>query len=252
MKNHRSDFLLMLLFSFGVFHQVCFAQGSIFLNKYKRPIKDVSKYEPSFFQTTQENRPNVRIVRTFTMDSILVQEKVEYLGKREEIQQYTLTDYDPKSNQIKRIYHVDNLKKSSVDSVFHQNRVLAALKRTVNWQLVEEKRWGEFGDPLDINFFREASIVGGAEAWSKFLTSNLKYPSKARFDRAEGSVYLAFQLDEEGRISEIEVMNPEDIHPALANEAVRVMEKYQKNWSPKVENGIPVKTEMYLPIRFKL
>ncbi|MCF1750497.1 energy transducer TonB [Mariniradius sediminis] len=136
--------------------------------------------------------------------------------------------------------------------MFHSNGILAAFKRTANWQLVEEKRWDNSGNPLDLGLFREASIVGGPEAWDNFLGSNLNYPSEARSDRAEGMVYLAFQLDEEGRISEIEVMNPEDVHPALANEALRVMKKYRKNFSPKVENGNPVKTEMYLPIRFKL
>lgn len=252
MKNQRSYLLLMLLFSIGIFHQVCFAQGTIFLNKYKRPIKDVTKYEPRYFQTTEESKSNIRVAKTFNLDSVLVQEKVEYLGKKGNVLQYSLKDFDQNSWAVIRVYRVDNSSKSTVDSVFHSNGILAALKRTANWQLVEEKRWDNSGNPLDLGLFREASIVGGPEAWDNFLASNLNYPSEARSDRAEGMVYLAFQLDEEGRISEIEVMNPEDVHPALANEALRVMKKYQKNFSPKVENGNLVKTEMYLPIRFTL
>jgi protein TonB len=90
---------------------------------------------------------------------------------------------------------------------------------------------------------------GGMEAWNKYLSSNLKYPTQARRMGVEGTVYVVFVVNTDGSIQDVELLR--GIGGGCDEEALRVVSNAPK-WTPGKQRGRPVRVRMRLPIRFKL
>lgn len=90
---------------------------------------------------------------------------------------------------------------------------------------------------------------GGMSAWNEYLISNLKYPTKARETETEGTVIVAFVVNTDGSISDVEILR--GIGAGCDEEALRVIQN-APNWEPGKQRGKEVRTRMRLPIRFKL
>ena len=86
---------------------------------------------------------------------------------------------------------------------------------------------------------------------SKFLSENIKYPETARVAKAEGKVFVAFLVNEDGSLSDFKQVNSNEVHPDLVAEAIRVA-KAMPRWKPGVKDGKIVATQYTLPIKFKL
>ncbi len=82
-----------------------------------------------------------------------------------------------------------------------------------------------------------------------FVANNLKYPEAAKAEGIEGIVYLSFNIDKKGNLSNAQIKR--DIGGGCGEEAIRVTSLMPK-WEPKIENGKPVDVEMTLPVRFSL
>lgn len=91
--------------------------------------------------------------------------------------------------------------------------------------------------------------MGGLEAWSQYLASNLTYPSKAKEKGISGTVYLTFIVDTEGSIQRVELFR--GVEASLDEEAIKVVENAPK-WEPGTQSGRPVNVKMRLPIHFSL
>tara|TARA_R110001599_G_scaffold171357_2_gene362496 strand:- start:11666 stop:12334 length:669 start_codon:yes stop_codon:yes gene_type:complete len=85
--------------------------------------------------------------------------------------------------------------------------------------------------------------------WNKFLNDNLKYPRQAQRMGIEGTVDLAFVVDANGTISNIEVTR--GIGGGCDEEAIRVL-KASPKWIPGKQRGVAVKSRMAIRIRFRL
>lgn len=83
----------------------------------------------------------------------------------------------------------------------------------------------------------------------KVLYENIKYPQEAIDNNIEGTVYVSFIVNEEGKISEKQVIK--SVHEALDNEALRVIDVLPE-WEPGKVGDKPVAVEFILPIRFYL
>jgi periplasmic protein TonB len=84
----------------------------------------------------------------------------------------------------------------------------------------------------------------------QFFGENLKYPDTARKYNIEGRVILKFVVNEDGRVSDIEVTH--GIGGGCDEEAMRVA-KIMPAWKkPGSQNGKKVKVYFSMPIRFKL
>ncbi|MCH7415580.1 TonB family protein [Belliella sp. R4-6] len=89
---------------------------------------------------------------------------------------------------------------------------------------------------------------GGMEGWNEYLKSNLKYPEVAKANGEEGTVYVVFEVNKDGSISEVDVLR--GVSPTIDAEAVRVV-KASPAWEPGKQRGKEVNVRMRLPIRFK-
>ncbi|GAB3002585.1 M56 family metallopeptidase [Cyclobacterium sediminis] len=89
----------------------------------------------------------------------------------------------------------------------------------------------------------------GMQGWNKYLSQNLKYPQSARDQKLEGTVYLQFIINKEGKLINPTVIKSVD--PDLDAEALRVI-KNSPDWTPGKQKGKDVNVKINLPIRFKL
>jgi len=98
------------------------------------------------------------------------------------------------------------------------------------------------------NFIKKAEYPGGAEALKKFVKNNLRYPKEALMHRVEGSVFLRYEVNEQGYVHSISIIN--GLGYGCDEEAERIISllKY-----PKVKNrGMKVNTKFKITIHFKL
>ncbi|WP_020533648.1 TonB family protein [Flexithrix dorotheae] len=92
-------------------------------------------------------------------------------------------------------------------------------------------------------------FVGGTDAFYKYLSREIKYPSEAREKGVEGRVYVEFVVERDGSLSEVKTVK--GIGAGCDKEAERVL-KNSPSFKPGVQRGKPVRVRMSVPIVFKL
>ncbi len=129
------------------------------------------------------------------------------------------------------------------------NNGYQAQKNTINDTLkIECYLFPEIPDSLRIFDLPEvqAEFPGGIEKLKEYLNQNVKYTS---LGCAEGKVFVQFTINKDGSIENIVVLK--GIDKNLNNEALRVVNS-MPNWTPASNNGIPVRSNFVLPIKFQL
>ena len=90
---------------------------------------------------------------------------------------------------------------------------------------------------------------GGPAELMKWLSTNIKYPTKAHDKGIQGRVIVQFVVNKDGSIVEPTILRSVD--PYLDREAIRVVKAMPK-WKPGTQRGEPVRVKFTLPIGFKL
>lgn len=83
----------------------------------------------------------------------------------------------------------------------------------------------------------------------KMIGKTLRYPPDARRSGIEGKVFVAFVVEKDGSVRDVEVLK--GLGGGLDEEAVRVM-KLMEKWTPGKVKGKPVAQRIVMPISFKL
>jgi len=93
----------------------------------------------------------------------------------------------------------------------------------------------------------EAEYIGGFAAMMKFIQSNLVYPDDNSIDISEFLlIRVKFIIEKNGTFSQIEVLK--DI-PEIRKMYLDLFTKMPP-WKPAKHNGIVVRQQVFLPIRF--
>lgn len=108
----------------------------------------------------------------------------------------------------------------------------------------------QYGNTIYTVVDQKPAFEGGEKALNEFLSTNLKYPSKAMENNAQGTVMVAFIVSKDGSIRNVELASGVD-ESSLNQEAMRVVSE-MPNWIPGLENGEKVNVKYTLPIRFQL
>lgn len=90
---------------------------------------------------------------------------------------------------------------------------------------------------------------GGTTSLYSFLAKNIKYPEVARKNNVQGKVMVAFYVEEDGALSNIEIVK--GLSKETDAEALRVM-KSSPHWNPGLENGEPARVKYVMNINFSL
>jgi periplasmic protein TonB len=162
---------------------------------------------------------------------------------------YTVTDYFPSGKpqmrgncsslepEIKEglfVYYYDNGNKES-EAEYSMNVLIWTKKWNVDGSYESETK--------------TALFPGGIGKLLDFISSNTKYPMKARKKEISGIVMIDFLIDASGKVDSARVTK--SIHPLLDKEALRVV-KSMPDWTPAETDGKKVKYYYSLPISFKL
>jgi TonB family protein len=89
----------------------------------------------------------------------------------------------------------------------------------------------------------------GLEAYYQYIQKNIRYPQQAKEIHLEGKVHVQFIVNEDGSISDVEVIK--GLGGGCDEEAIRVVQR-SGNWIPGQQKGVPVKVRMVVPINFKI
>lgn len=96
---------------------------------------------------------------------------------------------------------------------------------------------------------KQAGFPGGAQALTKFLQENLRYPAAAERANVEGKVFVSFVVNRNGSVSDVQILK--GVGFGADEEAVRVV-KAMPAWEPGRQSGEAVRSRFNLPIHFVL
>jgi TonB family protein len=92
-------------------------------------------------------------------------------------------------------------------------------------------------------------FIGGQAKMYQYLGEHIKYPAAAQRANISGRVFVKFVVEDDGTISDVEVMK--GIGFGCDEEAIRVVKSMPK-WNPGVQNGKNVRVYYNMPIVYKL
>jgi protein TonB len=95
----------------------------------------------------------------------------------------------------------------------------------------------------------EPAFPGGEDKMQDFIKKNVKYPDMSVQMGDQGKVYVRFVVEKDGSITNVSIAR--GVTPELDKEAMRVV-KMMPNWSPGKQRARPVRTNVVIPIVFKL
>ena len=91
---------------------------------------------------------------------------------------------------------------------------------------------------------------GGMAAMMKYMRENIKYPSAALAEKAQGKAFVRFIVEKSGAVSNAEIIRSSG-NIDLDKEALRVINN-MPNWRPGMQLGEPVRVFFVLPVIFRL
>jgi len=106
------------------------------------------------------------------------------------------------------------------------------------------------GEKVHVRADALPTFPGGEHEMQKFIRDNLIFRLEAQLKGIEGRVMIGFIVSKTGELSNYEVV--EGLYPLLDEEAMRVIKKMPKVWTPGKLNGKTVPFYRKVPIIFKL
>ncbi|WP_082468460.1 energy transducer TonB [Pedobacter sp. R20-19] len=91
---------------------------------------------------------------------------------------------------------------------------------------------------------------GGTSKLYSYLAKHIKYPAQAKKDKVKGKVFLAFNVEQDGTLSDLQVTK--GLSKETDAEALRVMQSAPR-WNPAIDaDGHPVKVKYQMAINFTM
>jgi protein TonB len=103
----------------------------------------------------------------------------------------------------------------------------------------------------------EAYFPGAGKGWVEYLQNNLNTSLGARYLRPKKGetitqvAIISFIIDKKGKVSQVSIDNPKDVHPKLAAESIRVIQN-SPLWIPATQNDKIVISRKKQPITWEV
>ncbi len=97
--------------------------------------------------------------------------------------------------------------------------------------------------------YSRAEFPGGQKERLKFIEKNMEYPNAAYDKGIEGAVYVSFYVEEDGSLSNIEIIK--GLEGGFNEEVVRLI-KLMPKWKPAIRDGKPIRMKISYPMAFRL
>lgn len=218
LENHRLTYLLMgFVFALSVIY-VCFEYTDKEIEIYdNQTVAEIIEEDIQIDQTIQEETPPPPPEPEEIPDVI---EEIKVVEDDVKVESVDFNSEDKKDEVV--VFHempkVEEKVEEEVEEVF---------------MVVEEA----------------AEFPGGNTALMKYFGDNIRYPVSASENGVQGRVICQFTVWKDGSISDIKILR--SVHPALDNEAIRLIKGMPK-WKPGKQLGKPVASRFTLPVLFRL
>ena len=116
---------------------------------------------------------------------------------------------------------------------------------------METKAAESVEEPVPLNMLDVKPMFNGgdANAFSKWVNSQLSYPEEAKVNGIQVRIFLRFSIEADGSVTNVRVL--QGVHESLDQEAVRVLSSSPK-WTPGMQDGHAVKVTYTFPVIFQL
>jgi periplasmic protein TonB len=104
-------------------------------------------------------------------------------------------------------------------------------------------------DPYEYD--QAPEFPGGTNEMYRFISVNVRYPQLEKEKGVQGKVFVKFVVEADGSITNVSILKEVPNGPGLSKESMRVVSMMPK-WKPGMKNGKAVRTEMVVPINYKL
>ena len=143
------------------------------------------------------------------------------------------------------------VKKNRKPETVESPKEAVAPEETIEIDVVETVDSLQTNDSDDVFVFVEVQPVfpGGDDARPKYLRENIHYPKDAKEAGIQGTVYVSFIIEKDGRVTNVKVLR--GIGGGCDKESVRVISN-MPNWTPGTQRGKAVRVQYNMPIRFVL
>lgn len=95
------------------------------------------------------------------------------------------------------------------------------------------------------------AFMGGDPAMQWFIQMSMRYPKEELEAEMDGTVYVKFNIEKNGKVTDVTAVKGVPGAPGLSKEAVRIVQSFPR-WTPGCMNGNPVKVTMTIPVKFVL
>jgi protein TonB len=92
-------------------------------------------------------------------------------------------------------------------------------------------------------------MKGGTDRFLKWVNENIKYPQIAIDNQIQGTQYVSFVIDKNGKLTNIKILR--EIDPSLIEETLRVL-NMSPQWKPAIKNGKVVAVQYQMPVNYRL
>ena len=143
-----------------------------------------------------------------------------------------------------------NYKRDSIWTSTIKDGTLIYKENYVDGVLEKGESWDEDGRKyIYTTVFENTKYIGGQTALADVIRENFKTPKYAIENGIEGVVLVSFEINKEGKIQNVEVVNK--LCDPCAEAALKVVEKFGE-WTPSKKRGQPRTVKFNLPIRISL
>lgn len=150
--------------------------------------------------------------------------------------------YDKDGNEVILVKEVNGIVRMATAEELYDNRGLGISKPLENREIPKDEIFVMVEDMPE--------FPGGGTELVKFIAENVVYPEDAKKQGIEGKDMVAFVIDTEGNVRDVELVRGTGFE-SLDNEALRVVSSMPK-WKPGMQGGKAVNVSYVVPINFKL
>ncbi len=138
-----------------------------------------------------------------------------------------------------------------IDSIMYDSIVHTDIRTTVYYYHRKKIQSNQNDSITEFQKYNEQKPIfpGGEIEMFKFIAKNLVYPSIARENGVQGTVYVGVVINLDGSLTDVTVKG--GVGAGCSEEAVRVIQSMPK-WIPGTQNGKIVRVAYTIPIKFKL
>lgn len=209
-------------------------------NKTVESLNEANTYEGVFKYNDRE------ITKKYTRDGVIISEITR-------TKKYNFHKEWYKNGQLQRVDTTDaNGKYIGQVFSYWENGAMRRHDYFQEGKLVKGCCYDKEGNEVKhCDYFVQARFPGGDKKMLQYIYSELRYPQICLDKGIEGTVFVNFAIEKDGRITVLKVLNADEVDLGLVSEAVRVVYKMPK-WTPALIEGELARVNFTMPVKFAI